>query len=329
MLALTMGEPAGIGGELSLAAWRSRARSSVPSFVVLDDPERLGALATQLGWPVPIEPVADPRAAAAAFDRALPVMSIGSVWPTAPGRPEPATAPAVIGSIDRAIELARSGAVDAIVTNPIQKRVLLESGFAHPGHTEYLAARADGRPVAMMLVSRRLKVVPVTVHVPLADVSSNLSVERIVDAGTVAAAALRRDFGVANPRLAVAALNPHGGEGGALGDEEARIIAPAVAALRGQGIETMGPAPADTLFHEAARARYDAALCMYHDQALIPLKALDFEDGVNVTIGLPFIRTSPDHGTALDIAGQGVANPASLIAALALAAEMATRRRSA
>ena len=325
-LVLTMGEPAGIGGELTLLAWRQRQAAGLPPFFALDDPGRLGRLVAALGWTVPLEPLARPEEAAAAFARALPVLPVALARPVAAGRPDPANAAAVIEAIRRAAELAGAGRAAALVTNPIQKETLYAAGFRHPGHTEFLAELAGGAEVAMMLACPELRVVPVTVHLALGAAVAALTTDKIVAAGRIAAAALERDFAIARPRLAVAALNPHAGEGGALGREEIEIIAPAVAALRASGIAAAGPAPADTLFHPAARQRYDAVLCMYHDQALIPLKTIDFSGGVNVTLGLPFIRTSPDHGTALDIAGRGTADPASLIAALRLAGEMAGRR---
>jgi len=249
--------------------------------------------------------------------------------PVEPGKPDAANAAAVIESITLGARLAMAGRAAGLVTNPIQKETLYAAGFPHPGHTEYLA-ELGGAPVAMMLVCANLRVVPVTIHQSLRSAMDDLTIPRIVAAGRIAATGLRRDFGIAQPRLAVAGLNPHAGEGGTMGREEIEIIAPAIATLRGDGIAVTGPFPADTMFHAAARRRYDAALCMYHDQALIPLKTIDFDHGVNVTLGLPFIRTSPDHGTALDIAGRGTANPASLIAALRLAGEMArTHNRAA
>jgi 4-hydroxythreonine-4-phosphate dehydrogenase len=325
-LALTMGEPAGIGGELTLLAWRRRRGEALPPFFALDDPARLERLAGALGWPVPLRAIAAPEEAAAAFPEALPVLPVALPRPVAAGRPDPANAPAVIAAIRTAAMLAGAGRAAALVTNPIQKETLYAAGFRHPGHTEFLAELAGGVEVAMMLACPELRVVPVTVHLPLREAVAALSSDKIVAAGRIAAAALARDFAIARPRLAVAALNPHAGESGTLGREEIEIIAPAVAALRASGIGAEGPAPADTLFHPAARQRYDAVLCMYHDQALIPLKTIDFAHGVNVTLGLPFIRASPDHGTALDIAGSGKADPASLIAALKLAGEMAARR---
>jgi 4-hydroxythreonine-4-phosphate dehydrogenase len=326
-LALTMGEPAGIGGEIALRAWLSRDREAVPPFFAIDDPVRLGRLAARFGWTVPIAET-KPEAVAALFAEALPVLPLDLAAPIEPGRPDLANANAVIESIATGAALAQNGRAAALVTNPIQKETLYAAGFAHPGHTEYLAALA-GAEAAMMLICPGLRVVPVTVHASLKESIASLTTERIVETGRLAAAALTRDFGIARPRLAVAALNPHAGEGGAMGREEIDIIAPAVKRLVAEGIAASGPAPADTLFHPAARGRYDAALCMYHDQALIPLKTIDFDRGVNVTLGLPFIRTSPDHGTALDIAGTGTANPASLIAALKLAAEMARHRAAA
>jgi 4-hydroxythreonine-4-phosphate dehydrogenase len=233
----------------------------------------------------------------------------------------------VIASIARSVALTRAGATAAVVTNPIHKATLYAAGFGFPGHTEFLAQLAGGARPVMMLVGPSLRVVPLTVHIALAEVPGRLDQEMIVAQGRIVAEALRRDFAITRPRLAVAALNPHAGEGGAMGDEEERFVVPAVARLRAEGIDVVGPLPADTMFHPRARQGYDAALCMYHDQALVPVKTLDFDEAVNVTLGLPFVRTSPDHGTALDIAGQGRARPDSLIAAIELAAAMARRRR--
>ena len=324
-----MGEPAGIGGEIALKAWLRRA-GGLPAFAAIDDPERLEALAAALRLPVKVRAIAAPEEAAAAFAEALPVLPQKLPVPAVPGRPSAATAPAVIAAIERAARMALAGEAAAIVTNPIQKKPLYDAGFAHPGHTEFLGALAElEAPPAMMLAAEELRVVPVTIHLPLAEVPKVLGTAEIVRIGTIAAAALRRDFGVARPRLAVAGLNPHAGEAGSMGDEDETVVAPAVDALRGAGIDAVGPLPADTMFHPAARARYDAALCMYHDQALIPIKTLAFDRAVNVTLGLPFIRTSPDHGTALDIAGKGIASPESLIAALEMAAAMARCRQAA
>jgi len=326
-LALTMGEPAGIGGEIALLAWL-KLRGAGPAFVALDDPARLSALARRLGLEVPVRAVASPEDAPAAFGEALPVLQSPLAAEPVPGRPDPANAEATIGSIRKAVALAVEGRAAAVVTNPIHKAALKAAGFAHAGHTEFLAELAGiGHAPVMMLAGPSLKVVPVTIHMPLAAVPGALTVEAIVHAGRVAAASLARDFGIARPRLAVAGLNPHAGEGGVLGAEDEALVAPAVALLAKQGIEARGPVAADSMFHAAARKCYDAALCMYHDQALIPVKTLDFEDAVNVTLGLPFVRTSPDHGTAFDIAGTGRASPASLVAALRLAAAMAANRQ--
>jgi 4-hydroxythreonine-4-phosphate dehydrogenase len=325
-LALTMGDPAGIGGELSLRAWRA-LRHTPRCFVALDDPNRLAALAGAIGCDVPIRVVTNAADAAEAFPDTLPVLPVLLSVPPVPGRPQKANARAVIESIELATALALRGAVGGVVTNPINKAALYDAGFAYPGHTEFLAALtgAAGRQI-MMLASPQLRVVPVTVHASLRESLAMLSTDMIVVAARTAHAALRRDFGVAQPRLAMAGLNPHAGEQGALGDEEGTIIAPAMAELRALGIDVSGPWPPDTMFTAAARARYDVAICMYHDQALIPLKTLDMDHGVNVTLGLPIVRTSPDHGTAYDIAGKGVADPTSLIAAIELAASLATRR---
>jgi len=331
-LAITMGEPAGIGGELTLKAWLARQPAARP-FFALDDAARLASLARTLGLDVPLREIAGPAEAAATFATALPVLPVRLRAPVRPGQPDPANAPATLEAIERAAAQALAGEVAGVVTNPIQKKTLQQAGFRHPGHTEFLAelaTRAAGRPVevAMMLACPELRVVPVTIHLALAEAVHALDTAAIVRAGRIAAAGLVALFGIDRPRLVVAALNPHAGEQGAMGDEESRLIAPAVEALQQAGIDVRGPAPADTLFHPAARATYDAALCMYHDQALIPIKTIDFAGGVNVTLGLPFVRTSPDHGTALDIAGTGRADPASLIAALAMADDMARRRRA-
>ncbi len=329
-VALTMGEPAGIGGEIALKAWRRRQEADLPVFFLIDDPARLRHLAGRLKLEVPVQAFDAPAQAAEVFSSALPVLPQRLVAEAAPGRPSPENAGAVLESIDRAVALAQAGEAAAVVTNPIYKKSLYEAGFHHPGHTEYLAALAGGDvfPV-MMLACQGLRVVPVTVHLSLRDALAALSREHIVLSTRITAEALRRDFGIARPRLAVAALNPHAGEEGGLGREELDVIGPAVAELRAQGLDIAGPAPADSLFRPEARRAFDAVICMYHDQALIPLKTLDFEHGVNVTLGLPFVRTSPDHGTALSIAGTGRANETSLIAALVMAAEIARRRAAA
>ena len=328
-LALTIGEPAGIGGEITLKAWRTRKAEHLPPFFVLDAPERLTQLAAALRLDVPVRPIAAPEEAAAIFASALPVLPIALPRPVVPGKLDSGNAAAVIAAIRQAVELVQRGRAAAIVTNPIQKETLYAAGFPHPGHTEYLAELAGGVTPVMMLVGPALRVVPVTIHMPLRQAIASLRTADIVTAAKIAAAGLERDFAIARPRLAVAGLNPHAGENGTMGREDIEIVAPAVKALRELGIDAAGPLAPDTMFHAAARERYDAAICMYHDQALIPLKTLDFDRGVNITLGLPFIRTSPDHGTALDIAGKGIANPASLIAALALAGELALRRAAA
>jgi len=325
-LALTMGEPAGIGGEIALKAWRRRGEG-VPSFFVVDDPDRLARLAARLGVTVPIASIAAPAEAAAAFADALPVLPQALARDVAPGRPDPANTPSVRRSIERAVALARSGEAAAVVTNPINKQVMYQGGFEFPGHTEFLASLMGGlQREVMMLACPELRVVPVTIHVALAEAVRTLRQADIVAIGRVTARALAVDFGIDRPRLAVAALNPHAGEGGAMGDEETAIIAPAIAELAAAGIDAFGPLPSDTLFHPRARAGYDAVLCMYHDQALIPIKTIDFDGGVNVTLGLEIVRTSPDHGTAFEIAGTGAANETSLVAALRMAAEIAANR---
>ena len=325
-----MGEPAGIGGEITLKAWQAgRAGAAVPPFFVIDRPDRLRRLARLPGCDAPAIQIGAAGEAVAAFGDGLPVLPLDAAVRAEAGKPDPENAAAVIASIDTAIALVRRGEASAMVTNPIQKATLMAAGFGFPGHTEYLCHRAGGGPVTMMLAGPQLRVSLVTVHIPLAEVPARLTVDGVVTAGRLTAAALQRDFGIAGPRLAVAGLNPHAGEAGALGSEDEAIVAPAVAALQAAGIAAFGPRPADTLFHAAARATYDAAICMYHDQGLAPLKTLDIEHSVNVTLGLPWIRTSPDHGTALDIAGTGRASPSSLIAALQMAAAMAQRRAAA
>ncbi len=321
-----MGEPAGIGGEITLMAWRDKAKE-LPPFFLIDDPDRMTGLAAHLGMAVPIREIAAPEEAIAVHGEALPVLPVELAAKVEPGAPDPANGGAVIAAIDKAVALAMEGRVAAVVTNPINKALLYQTGFNHPGHTEYLAELAgiSTAPV-MMLACESLRVIPVTIHVSLAQAIRTLETDAIVHCGRVCAAALKTDFGIDRPRLAVSGLNPHAGENGHMGDEEIRIIAPAVEVLCGDGIEVDGPMAADTLFHERARARYDTVICMYHDQALIPLKTIDFDGGVNITLGLPFVRSSPDHGTAFDIAGTGRASPASLIAAMRLADEMAARR---
>ena len=325
-LALTIGEPAGIGPDLTLAVWRRRGELDLPAFYLIGDADFLGSRARVLGLDVPLAIVA-PQEAGAAFARALPVVPLGLPVTAAPGAPDASSAPAAIASIRRAVTDVLAGRAAAIVTNPVAKNVLYRSGFAEPGHTEFLAKLATettGKAVhpVMMLWSAELAVVPVTIHLPLRDVVSRLTNDLVLESGRIVARDLRARFGIACPRIAVAGLNPHAGEEGALGEEDRLIVQPAVEQLRAEGIDAIGPLPADTLFHAKARATYDVALCMYHDQALIPIKTLAFERAVNVTLGLPFVRTSPDHGTAFDIAGTGKADPSSLVAALALAARL-------
>jgi 4-hydroxythreonine-4-phosphate dehydrogenase len=324
-LLLTQGDPAGIGPELTLRAWLQRDQETLPPFAVLADPAHLERVANALGWIVPILSV-DASQAVSAFPHALPVIPLKAGVSSEAGKPDTASARSVIESIETAVHLVRSGAASAVVTNPIAKHVLYDAGFKHPGHTEFLAALAgqDGNtyhPV-MMLWSEDLAVVPVTVHIPLSSVPAALTTELIVLTGRIVARELKQRFGLAQPRLALAGLNPHAGENGSMGLEDQAIIAPAVKALRAEGIVVSGPLPADTMFHARARKGYDAALAMYHDQALIPIKTIAFDEAVNVTLGLPFVRTSPDHGTAFDIAGKGIARPDSLMAAIKLAARL-------
>jgi 4-hydroxythreonine-4-phosphate dehydrogenase len=326
-LALTLGEPAGIGPDLALSVWCRRSALDVPPFYLAADADFLRRRAEHLGLDVPIV-TATPPTAAAAFGSALPVVAIDVAVTAAPGRPDRSSAPAAVASIRRATADVMAGSAAAIVTNPVAKNVLYNWGFAEPGHTEFLATlvhEATGkslRPV-MMLWSPELAVVPVTIHLPLKEIFKQLSVELVVDTGRIVARDLAKRFGLPHPRLAIAGLNPHAGEAGTLGEEDGAIVAPAVARLVADGIDARGPLPADSLFHAQARATYDVALCMYHDQALIPIKTLAFDHAVNVTLGLPFVRTSPDHGTAFDIAGTGRADPTSLVAALRLAARLA------
>ncbi|WP_211907452.1 4-hydroxythreonine-4-phosphate dehydrogenase PdxA [Pikeienuella piscinae] len=314
-----MGDPAGIGGEVLVQAWRAGALAA--PFFAIDDPERLTALGAE------VVEIGEPEDALSLPLGRLAVLRESLSAPAQPGAPDPANAGAVIRSIKRAVGFALKGRAGAVVTLPINKKALKDgAAFAYPGHTEFLAALSGAPLPVMMLAAPGLRTVPVTIHIPLSEAPKQLNARLIEETGAILAAALISDFAIARPRIAVAGLNPHAGEGGAMGGEDAALIAPAVAALRARGVEAFGPLPADTMFHAAARARYDAALCMYHDQALIPVKMLDFARGVNVTLGLPFIRTSPDHGTAYDIAGTGRADPASLIEAVNMAAGMAARR---
>ena len=325
-LALTQGDPSGIGPELALKAWLARGPQTRP-FFILADPAHLAMVAKALGLEVPVRSVA-PDEAVRAFSDALPVVALAARVRGIAGKPDVADAAATVEAMTRAVALVHGGEAAAIVTNPIAKAVLYEAGFKHPGHTEFLgeeAGRLWGRPfrAVMMLWAPEMAVVPATVHIPLKDVPATLTRELIVATGRIVAHDLALRFGIAAPRLAVAGLNPHAGEGGSMGLEDRDIVAPAIADLRALGIAATGPHPADTLFHARARKNYDVVIAMYHDQALIPIKTIAFDHGVNITLGLPFVRTSPDHGTAFDIAGRGIANPASLLAALALAARLA------
>ena len=325
-LALTSGEPAGIGPDITIKAWLRRNELKLPPFYVLGDRDFLSRRASALGLDVKFADVG-PEDAIAAFADALPVVATGHPATAQPGQPDGTSANAAMASIRQAVADVAAGRASAVVTNPISKSVLYRAGFRQPGHTEFLAELAAGngdvpQPV-MLLWSPTLAVVPVTIHLALRDAIAQLSSDLIVSTARIVVADLKARFGLARPRLAVSGLNPHAGEDGSLGTEELTIVAPAIEILRGEGIHVRGPLPADTMFHDAARKTYDCAICMYHDQALIPVKTLAFDDAVNVTLGLPFIRTSPDHGTAFDIAGTGKANPSSLVAALRLAARMA------
>jgi len=328
-LALTSGEPAGIGPDIAITAWLLRHELNLPSFYLLGDRGALAERAKALGLRVDFADVG-PEEANAAFARAMPVVATGKPATAPPGRPDATSADAAMASIRQAVLDVTNGKASAVVTNPIAKNVLYRAGFRHPGHTEFLAElAANGGPPpqpVMMLWSPALAVVPVTIHLALREALAQLSSALIVTTARIAAADLKARFGLLQPRLAISGLNPHAGEDGSLGTEDIEIVAPAVETLRGEGFAVRGPLPADTMFHPAARKTYDCAICMYHDQALIPIKTIAFEDAVNVTLGLPFVRTSPDHGTAFDIAGTGKANPSSLIAALRLAARLAAAR---
>ena len=329
-LAVSLGDPAGIGPEIIVEAWRSRYERDCPAFLVVGGASVLREAARSRGADVPIRVVDTPEEAPLIFGNALPVLgSLDCAY--SPGTPHAEGISTALGSLEMATGLARAGVVAGIVTAPVAKAQLASIGFYHPGQTEYLAA-ACGLPendAVMMLAGPSLRAVPVTVHCALAEVSERLTTDLICRKARIVAAALLRDFGIASPRLAIAGLNPHAGEDGRFGDEEERIVRPAIARLREEGIDVTGPHPGDALFTPRARQTYDVALAMYHDQALIPLKALDFDEGVNVTLGLPIIRTSPDHGTAFDIAGRNIADAGAMIAALRMARQMADRREQA
>ncbi|QPC87323.1 4-hydroxythreonine-4-phosphate dehydrogenase PdxA [Mesorhizobium sp. NBSH29] len=329
-LALTAGDPSGIGPEISIAAWLLRDSHGVPPFFLIGDPDLLKSRARLLGLTIPIRE-AGPGDAEQAFEHALPVLPLAEAFVDSPGQPSSVNAAGIIASIEKAVQFSLAGEASAVVTAPIAKKPLYDAGFLFPGHTEFLAHLAQqltGIPATpvMMLAGPDLRTVPVTIHIALADVPSTLTVEMIVTAARTTARDLSHRFGIARPRLAISGLNPHAGEEGSMGREDDAIVRPAVTALRAEGIDAIGPLPADTMFHARARQNYDVAICMYHDQALIPAKALAFDEAVNVTLGLPFIRTSPDHGTAFDIAGKGIARPDSLIAALKLARHLADNR---
>jgi 4-hydroxythreonine-4-phosphate dehydrogenase len=322
-LAICLGDPAGIGPEVLAKCWDNRASFGLPPFVAIGDPRSVEAV-----WDGPIEIITDPREADSAFDVGLPLIQLTAAEADVPGHPSVAGAHCSLDSLELAVGLARSGSAAGVVTGPVAKEQLYAIGFAHPGQTEFVAERCGvaSSNVAMMLAGPTLRTVPVTTHLAVAAISRHLTTSLIEARGRAVLRGLQRSFGIADPRLAIAGLNPHSGEGGALGREEIEIIAPAIAILADEGWRVTGPHPADTLFHASARANYDAAMCMYHDQALIPVKALHFEDAVNVTLGLPIIRTAPDHGTAFDIAGQDKADPRPMAAAIRMAAECALNR---
>ena len=325
-LALSLGDPAGIGPEVIAKCWDNREAFGLAPFVAIGDPRSIAAV-----WDGPIELVEDPRQADAAFDYGLPLIQLNAPRPDEPGHPSVAGAHTSLDSLEIAVGLARSGSASAVVTGPVAKEQLYAIGFQHPGQTEFVAERCGVSPgnVVMMLAGPTLRTIPVTTHLPLAQVPSQLSSALIESRGRAALRGLQRNFGIAEPRLAISGLNPHSGESGQLGREELDVIEPAIAALAAEGWRVTGPHPADTMFHARARANYDAALCMYHDQALIPIKALHFEEAVNVTLGLPIVRTAPDHGTAFDIAGQDRADPRPMAAAIRMAAENAIQRADA
>lgn len=322
-LAVSLGDPAGVGPEVLAKCWDGRDSFQLPPFVAIGDPGSIAQV-----WDGPIETIDDPRQAESVFDYALPIIQIATAGENLPAHPTMAGAHCSLDSLEIAVGLTRSGSAAAVVTGPVSKEQLYNIGFTHPGQTEFVAERCGvgSGNVAMMLAGPTLRTVPVTTHLPLHAVPESLSAALIEARGRTTLRGLQRNFGIAEPILAISGLNPHAGEGGMLGREEVEMIQPAIDALRSEGWRVTGPHPADTMFHEAARARYDAALCMYHDQALIPLKALHFEEGVNVTLGLPIVRTSPDHGTAFDIAGQDRADPRPMAAALRMAALCAANR---
>jgi 4-hydroxythreonine-4-phosphate dehydrogenase len=325
-LAVSLGDPAGIGPEVVAKCWDHRSAFNLPAFLAVGDARSLSAV-----WDGPIVTIDDPRDADSAFDVGLPIFNLPAADADIPGHPSVAGAHCSLDSLELAVGLARAGSASAVVTGPVSKQQLYSIGFVHPGQTEFVAERCGvaSENVAMMLAGPTLRTVPVTTHIPLSEVPSRLNAGLIEARGRATLRGLQRSFGIADPRLAISGLNPHAGEGGALGNEEQEIIRPAIDALRAEGWHVIGPLPADTMFHEGARSQYDAALCMYHDQALIPLKALHFEDGVNITLGLPIVRTAPDHGTAFDIAGEDRADPRAMAAAMRMAASSAALRATA
>ncbi|UIJ43648.1 4-hydroxythreonine-4-phosphate dehydrogenase PdxA [Sphingomonas cannabina] len=322
-LAVSMGDPAGVGPEIIAKAWAARELHRLPPFFAVGDARAIEAV-----WSGPLQRIDSPADAARVFAEALPVISVADAGEITPGQPDVEDARCALESLELAVGLTRSGAASGLVTGPVSKAQLYRIGFTHPGQTEFVAERCGiaKQNAVMMLAGPTLRVVPITTHIPLAEVADHLSIELIVAKAQATARGLTRNFGIERPRLAFAGFNPHAGESGAIGREEIELIEPAIARLVEEGIDAVGPFAADSMFHARARAGYDAAICCYHDQALIPLKALHFDEGVNMTLGLPIVRTSPDHGTAFGIAGQDVAEPGAMIAAIALAAEAAARR---
>lgn len=325
-LAVSLGDPAGIGPEVLAKCWDNRDRFDLSAFVAIGDARSVRAV-----WDGPIATIDDPREADMAFDVGLPLIQIPAPDVDRPGHPTVAGAHCSLDALEIAVGLARSGSASGVVTGPVSKEQLYSIGFRHPGQTEFVAERCgiSSANVVMMLAGPTLRTVPVTTHIPLSEVPAELTSALIESRGRTTLRGLQRNFGIAEPRLAITGLNPHAGEGGLLGRAEIEIIEPAIAALRAEGWRVSGPHPADTLFHDEARARYDAALCMYHDQALIPVKALHFAEAVNITLGIPIVRTAPDHGTAFDIAGNDRADPRPMAAALRLAAQSALHRSAA
>jgi len=322
-LAVALGDPAGIGPEIVAKAWEARNERRLPPFFAIGDARSL-----EIVWKGPIVRISEPAEVNGLFEDALPLLQVEDAGDIVPGEPNPAGARCSLDSLEMAVGLARSGAASGIATAPVSKAQLYGIGFTHPGQTEFIAERCGifGGNVAMMLAGPTLRTVPITIHVPLREVIDRISIDLIVACARTVDRGLSRDFGIERPRLAVAGFNPHAGEGGAIGREEIDLIQPAIERLREEGIDVTGPLPADTMFHARARATYDVALCLYHDQALIPIKTLHFDEGVNVTLGLPIVRAAPDHGTAFNIAGRNEAHPGAMIAAIALAGSCAANR---